>query len=83
MDNSTRIQLSNETPIYTVSMECIHCQKDYSDDTVIVQYEGVYDYDEMMGFVNKCYGNVNGEMISHEPPNEFQGYKNMGMVVIR
>jgi hypothetical protein len=64
-------------------MDCIHCQKDYIDDTIVVQYEGVYNYDEMMGYVNRCYGNVKGEVIEHEEPSEWQGYKNMGSVLIR
>lgn len=64
-------------------MDCIHCQKDYIDDTIIVQYEGVYNYDEMMEFVNRCYGDVKGEVIEYEEPSEWQDYKNMGSVLIR
>ena len=67
----------------STGMECFYCQKDYIDDTVIVQYEGVYNYDEMMEYVNRCYGNVKGEVIEHEEPSEWQGYKNMGSVLIR
>jgi hypothetical protein len=64
-------------------MDCIHCQKDYIDDTIVVQYEGIYNYDEMMQFVNRCYGDVKGEVIEHEEPSEWRGYKNMGSVLIR
>ena len=67
----------------STGMECLHCQKDYIDDTIIVQYEGVYNYNEMMEYVNRCYGNVKGEVIEHEEPSEWQGYKNMGSVLIR
>jgi hypothetical protein len=67
----------------STGMECLHCQKDYIDDTIIVQYEGVYNYDEMMEYVNRCYDNVKGEVIEHEKPSEWQGYKNMGSVLIR
>ncbi len=67
----------------STGMECLHCQKDYIDDTIIVLYEGVYNYNEMMEYVNRCYGNVKGEVIEHEEPSEWQGYKNMGSVLIR
>jgi hypothetical protein len=67
----------------STSMDCLHCQKDYFDDTVTVQYEGVYNYDEMMEYVNKCYGGIKGEVISHTEPSEWQGYKNMGGVLLR
>jgi hypothetical protein len=67
----------------STSMDCLHCQKDYFDDTVTVQYEGIYNYDEMMEYVNRCYGDVKGEVISHTEPSEWQGYKNMGAVMLR
>ena len=67
----------------STSMDCLHCQKDYINDTIIIQYEGVYSYDEMMEYVNRCYDNVRGEVIEHEEPSEWQGYKNMGSVLIR
>jgi hypothetical protein len=67
----------------STSMDCLHCQKDYFDDTVTVQYEGIYNYDEMMEYVNRCYGDVKGEVISHTEPSEWQGYKNMGGVMLR
>ena len=67
----------------STGMDCLHCQKDYIDDTIIVQYEGVYSYDEMMEYVNRCYGNVKGEVIEHEEPREWQGYKNMCSLLIR
>jgi len=69
--------------VRSTGMECLHCQKDYIDDTIIVLYEGVYNYNEMMEYVNRCYGNVKGEVIEHEEPSEWQGYKNMGSVLIR
>lgn len=67
----------------STGMDCLHCQKDYIDDTIVVQYEGVYNYDEMMEYVNRCYGNVKGEVIEHEEPSEWRGYKNMGSVLIQ
>jgi len=67
----------------STSMDFLHCQKDYFDDTITVQYEGVYNYDEMMEYVNRCYSDVKGEVISHTEPSEWQGYKNMGGVLLR
>jgi hypothetical protein len=67
----------------STSMDCLHCQKDYFDGTVTVQYEGVYNYDEMMEYVSRCYGDIKGEVISHTEPSEWQGYKNMGGVLLR
>jgi hypothetical protein len=37
----------------------------------------------MMEYVNRCYGDVKGEVISHTEPSEWQGYKNMGAVMLR
>ena len=67
----------------STSMDFLHCQKDYFDDTITVQYEGVYNYDEMMEYVNRCYSDVKGEVISHTEPSKWQGYKNMGGVLLR
>jgi hypothetical protein len=67
----------------STGMECLHCQKDYIDDTITVQYEGVYNYDEMMEYVNRCYSNVKGEVIEHQKQSEWQGYENIGSVLIR
>lgn len=67
----------------STGMECLHCQKDYIDNTIIVKYEGAYNYDEMMEYVSRYYDNVKGEVIEHEEPIEWKGYKNMGSVLIR
>jgi hypothetical protein len=89
MNEDTNLQTADKPALNiagvsrSTGMECLHCQKDYIDDTIIVQYEGVYNYDEMMKYVNRCYENVRGEVIEHEKPSEWQGYKNMGSVLIR
>jgi hypothetical protein len=64
-------------------MRCIHCQKDYFNNTVTVQYEGLFNYEEMMLYVKASYKDVVGVMIDHERPSDFNGLKNVGTVVIK
>ena len=40
-------------------------------------------YDEHTKDYSIHSGNVKGEVIEHEEPSEWQGYKNMGSVLIR
>lgn len=64
-------------------MKCTHCQKDYSDETITVHFDGTYNYQEMIDFVNKSYPNFKGEVLEISQPEQTQYGYNCGTVLIK
>lgn len=63
--------------------EPIHCQKDYFDNTIILQYEGEFNKEQAFEYIKRSYPSFLGEkIIANEPPNDYNGYKNMGMCIV-
>ena len=64
-------------------MECLHCQKDYFDNTILVQYRGEYDLEEITEYVKRNYSDYAWEIIEHSPPSQDKGFENTGSILIK
>ena len=64
-------------------MNLLHCQKDYTDNTITVFYEGKYNKEMVIEYVKQNYSDINGEILEICPPTEYNGLKNDGMVLLK
>lgn len=66
------------------SFEPLHCQMDYGDNSVVVQWEGKFNETVCLHYLLSCYPGFRGrEIISHSEPNEYKGFKNCGSTTFK
>jgi len=65
-------------------MTPIHCQKDYSNGNIILQYSGIFNYPKAIEFIKQSYSDVKGiVIIEHTVPSFFCEYENYGSVTFK
>jgi hypothetical protein len=58
-----------------------HCQKNYTENIIIVQYTGDYDEKILKEALQKNYPNTKNKIKSINKPTEFYGMFNYGEVI--
>lgn len=65
-------------------MTPIHCQKDYSNGSITLQYSGIFDYPKAIEFIKQSYSDVKGiVIIEHTVPSFSHNYENYGVVTFK
>lgn len=72
-----QITMNKEKPFTPIDV-----QMDYSDNTVSVHYEGLYDMKLAIEYAKKYYPSIQSIIIDNYYPNEFKGFINEGIVTI-
>lgn len=65
-------------------MDILHCQRDYAENTVVVQFTGELDETKAVEYVEKCYPSLTKLEILASSPHEFiKGYEQLGSVTYK
>jgi hypothetical protein len=66
------------------AFEPVHSQKDYSTDSVTIQFKGKFDYQKAIEYMLQSYPSFKGrEIVDLSEPSEFRGLENLGSVVFQ
>lgn len=66
------------------AFEPVHCQKDYLNDTVTVQFRGKFDGVKAWEYLKQSYPSFEGrDIVSFSEPSNFRGLENMGEAVFQ
>lgn len=82
IQNTDKPQLPKHI-VSSSTFEPVHCQKDYIDSTITLQYEGDFDKEKAFEYIKRSYPSFcGGTILENEPPSKYKGYKNVGTCIV-